>query len=116
LYLSSGLICKHFNKKSESYGDNPAGNSGVCFSIPTRNMIVSGNRLAYGDFPVTISIIVHPRLQISENLVLVVPYLQTSGAIQFGVPYGINTLHSSSFSAILFAKPKSKGISFQKKL
>lgn len=44
------------------------------------------SNLPHGGSPVSISIIVQPRLQISENLVVSSSFI-TSGAIQLGVPF-----------------------------
>jgi len=73
-------------RKFYNIGDIVGGYGGgdVAFAILTSTMMLVSNS-DQGGLPVTISKTVHPKLQISANLLCPV-YVITSGAIQYGVP------------------------------
>jgi hypothetical protein len=62
-----------------------------------------------GGSPVAISMMVQPRLQISENLEYSICFT-VSGAIQFGVPFNELCCLNSISSTITFAPPKSDNL------
>jgi len=107
---SSGLMAKHFRRKSSASSDNStsSGTGGGCFDWYNLNMTATTSSPFHGRIPAHISSTTHPTLQIS--ILELYPFfcvLITSGAIQKTVPC-MAVKAPPSLSSVLFEIPKSE--------